>query len=108
MRDLGVALGIGLVAAGLGARTGLPGASIVLPILAVAGWNLFHSRQAVSLPSGLQLVTFGLLGTTIGLTVDRGSLETLRNPVADPATDSGRRLCDCFFSLDLNRPFRWL
>jgi membrane AbrB-like protein len=78
LKDISIALGIGLVAAGIGARSGLPGGAIVLPIIAVAGWNFLFAKHSVAVPSWLQLMAFGLLGTTIGLSMDRGSLATLR------------------------------
>ncbi len=49
-----------------------------MPIVAVAAWNLFLTKNAVAVPSWLQLIAFGLIGTTIGLSMDRTSLETLR------------------------------
>jgi uncharacterized protein len=78
LTDLGAAIGIGLIAAVLGARTGLPGAPIVLPIIVVGVWHLTLGNPSARLPSWLQVVAFGLLGTTIGLSLDRNSLETLR------------------------------
>ena len=78
MKDLGIALAIGLVAAAVGTRSGLSGAGIVLPIVAVAVWNLLLSKQVVLAPGWLQLVAFGLLGTMIGLSMDRASISTLR------------------------------
>ena len=50
----------------------------MLPIVTVAAWHLFVARDAAAVPSWLQLIAFGLLGTTIGLSMDRASLATLR------------------------------
>jgi membrane AbrB-like protein len=78
MTNLLIAIGIGLVAAGIGTKIGLPGAAVVLPILVVTSWNIFFSKQSSPAPPSLQLVAFGLLGTGIGLSIDKSSLESLR------------------------------
>jgi uncharacterized protein len=78
VRDLSIALGLGFLAAGIGARSGLPGAAVVLPIITVAAWNLLFVRQLLPPPSWLQLAAFGFLGTSIGLSVSRSSLQALQ------------------------------
>ncbi|MBJ7595921.1 MAG: AbrB family transcriptional regulator [Candidatus Dormibacteraeota bacterium] len=76
--NLGVAIVIGLAAAALGQRTRVPGGAIVAPILAVAAWRLTVNQRVDVFPGWLQLLVYALLGTGIGLSIDRSSLLALR------------------------------
>jgi uncharacterized protein len=65
---------VALAAAFVGWRVPLPGAAVVLPILAVVVLRSLRPSEIVPAPAWLQIVAFGLVGTIIGLGIDRASL----------------------------------
>ncbi len=75
---LAIPIAIGLVSAAIGFRTGLPGATLILPIFTVAAWTVISGQPAKPAPPWLQLVAFGVLGAMIGMSIDRDSLGALR------------------------------
>ncbi len=74
-----IAIIIGLVASYAGSRSQIPGGAIVVPILAVIAWQLVGGRGGVRYPGWLQVVTFGLLAASVGMSIDRSSLGELRS-----------------------------
>ena len=73
-----LAIAVGLAAAYVGSRSPLPAGGIVFPILAVAGLQLLTGRSAERFPGWGQLIVYGLLGTLVGLSIDRPALSGLR------------------------------
>ena len=74
-----LAVVVGLTAAVIGSWIRLPAGGIILPIVAVAALQLATGRSAGRVPGWAQLTVFALLGTTVGLSVDRAALTGLRD-----------------------------
>jgi uncharacterized protein len=69
-----LAIACGLAAAALGARLAIPGGTILFPVFVVAGLRLSGALPLPQFPPALQVIVFGFLGTSIGLSIDRAAL----------------------------------
>jgi membrane AbrB-like protein len=69
-----LAIACGLAAAAIGARLAIPGATILFPVFVVAGLRLTGAFALPQFPPALQVIVFGFLGTSVGLSIDRAAL----------------------------------